>query len=759
MMLVAMLGLIEALIVNLFLLLGPLRGVFTGFLESNQRSMSELQELKGALQDVQSKNLTTISQMADENATFVLADLRKNFEVQTKVFSNQVKDALDAWSFFLVPELGKNLMKESAITHIYFRSPRLESALVRQPDGRVEHTKKVESSDLSPFTQGEVQVVRRIEHEKSPYLMVYVQLPEHDAVLVVMQGVQRQLDDFQGRRENVVQSLTQAFETTTKQLFDKLQLMQDQNRLAGKQVLKSTDDVIIVIALLDVLLICGGGAASYFLARKIIKPVQQLVGAAHELEKGNFRVEIVPRGTDEVATLAIYFKKMSESLQNSFQVQTRLTDFSIRMTSIAELDDFSSALKGILFEEFLMEDLVFALGRSVDSCQWEYFRKQSDRIAVTKIEGKGPFHMVFSQPKIQDKLNSVIQSEMVQKKDCDFFWGWYPVENSGDLAIFLVGFFRQDRSFFLCVGIGHSLGDLSTLQKSQLQTLVSILESTLNRLDANLMKQQADEAQEVQSLLLEQPLYEDQFSLAVRYHQASQGGGDWYYAKQFQEYLVFVIGDVTGHGIPSALLTTYAKGFVSAYCEGLSRSGKLTPDLILTSLNQNLFESTQGKMGMTAFSFVIDLTTGSFVFSNGGHVAPFLIRGLNKNDSLPPGIETSEEHAGNFYERLILSGPMVGYRGNQKYRTKSTFLSPGDAVLLVTDGALEGLDLSGRPFGERRFLKVLSDVSLGKEPFLAQLEKTLLCLFGGSNPEDDVMLALLEFRSFYGNIRHLDNVV
>ncbi|MEZ4752011.1 MAG: SpoIIE family protein phosphatase [Bdellovibrionota bacterium] len=109
---------------------------------------------------------------------------------------------------------------------------------------------------------------------------------------------------------------------------------------------------------------------------------------------------------------------------------------------------------------------------------------------------------------------------------------------------------------------------------------------------------------------------DEKFQLAA--NSASTCGGDWWGYIPVGNKVVILIGDATGHGVPSALVTAAAQ----SCCTTLRQLGiqfntfLLTPAQIMTSLNTAVYHAAKGSIKMTFFVSVVDLETGLMHYSN-----------------------------------------------------------------------------------------------------------------------------------------------
>lgn len=161
---------------------------------------------------------------------------------------------------------------------------------------------------------------------------------------------------------------------------------------------------------------------------------------------------------------------------------------------------------------------------------------------------------------------------------------------------------------------------------------------------------------------------------------AKEVGGDFYdFFFIDKDRLCVAIGDVSGKGVPAALLMAVTKTLLRAKVDEF-----LTPDEVLSQLNRELCRDNDSCMFVTIFCGILDARTGRFEYSNGGHNLPYRL--INT-------VVTTFENTG---------GAALGLSENTVYRSKSISLNPGQALFFYTDGVTEAMDSKGRLFSDRR---------------------------------------------------------
>lgn len=213
------------------------------------------------------------------------------------------------------------------------------------------------------------------------------------------------------------------------------------------------------------------------------------------------------------------------------------------------------------------------------------------------------------------------------------------------------------------------------------------------------------------------------FEIYAKMVTAKEVGGDFYDFYMLDEHtLAFMIADVSGKGIPAAMFMMRAKTTV----KDLAESG-LAPDEIFTVANKRLCENNDAGMFVTAWLGILDLKTGIVRFVNAGHNPP-LVR-----------------HEDGGFEYLKARGGMVlaGMDGI-KYRTNELRLSPGDMILLYTDGVTEATNSNGELYGEDRLISLANNnITQNTEQLISAVKSGVDGFVGDAPQFDDItMLAV-----------------
>jgi sigma-B regulation protein RsbU (phosphoserine phosphatase) len=239
------------------------------------------------------------------------------------------------------------------------------------------------------------------------------------------------------------------------------------------------------------------------------------------------------------------------------------------------------------------------------------------------------------------------------------------------------------------------------------------------------VQRELDTARRIQSSLLPRRMPSVAgIDLAVRYVPMTAVAGDFYDVIQVGPTAVGVlVADVSGHGIPAALVASMVK-----VAFGAQSAHAADPAAVLTSMNQVLCSHLEHAY-VTAVYAVIDPARQEITLASAGHPPPLLGR------------------AGEPTQRIDKGGGLIlGFMNEATYANTSVRgLRTGDRLLLYTDGVLEARDGAGRFFdGDRtaRWLSVIdgSNAEEVAEAALADLTRWT----GAPRFEDDVTFVLIE---------------
>jgi sigma-B regulation protein RsbU (phosphoserine phosphatase) len=184
----------------------------------------------------------------------------------------------------------------------------------------------------------------------------------------------------------------------------------------------------------------------------------------------------------------------------------------------------------------------------------------------------------------------------------------------------------------------------------------------------------------------------------------------------------FVIGDVSGKGIPAALFMAVTDIHFEAAARELA-----TPEAILARINDALARENSANMFVTLVCGVLDTRLGRLCLSSGGHTRPVVVPAAGE----PRFLEGE-------------AGTVIGIVPGLGFARHDLHLAPGDAVLLYTDGVTEAHDPANRLFGEERLLAQVQSQPRGEPRALAEGVRDAVRAFAGTAPQfDDIAILVV----------------
>lgn len=188
---------------------------------------------------------------------------------------------------------------------------------------------------------------------------------------------------------------------------------------------------------------------------------------------------------------------------------------------------------------------------------------------------------------------------------------------------------------------------------------------------------------------------------------AAECGGDWWGCIEVaagtpKSRLLLMIGDVTGHGAQSALVTAAAQGCCSTISEWVQNDQSLVEDprKLLSLFNKSVFRSSAGSLTMSFLAVVLDPLTETLTLANAGHCWPYLISG---DGAAAPSLKP-----------IGAASPVLGATLDQSFEHIETHpWKRGSKLFLYTDGLIDCYRGDQNLFDKRAMLRVLR-ANMGK---------------------------------------------
>ncbi|HXH38925.1 MAG TPA: PP2C family protein-serine/threonine phosphatase [Thermoanaerobaculia bacterium] len=209
--------------------------------------------------------------------------------------------------------------------------------------------------------------------------------------------------------------------------------------------------------------------------------------------------------------------------------------------------------------------------------------------------------------------------------------------------------------------------------------------------------------------------------VAAIYMPASDVAGDFYDFLEMENGCLGVfIADVSGHGVPAALVASMLKIALATQVGNAS-----SPARILAALN-TLFCGRLERQFITASYVHIDPAAGTLVIASAGHPPPILRHGA-------------------FSEEILAAGVVLGRFRDARYDEVTRPFAPGDTLVLYTDGVTESANAEGEQWGDERLRTTITKRGSGSVGVLAATIVSDVATWRGvaSTPDDDVTLIVV----------------
>ena len=264
---------------------------------------------------------------------------------------------------------------------------------------------------------------------------------------------------------------------------------------------------------------------------------------------------------------------------------------------------------------------------------------------------------------------------------------------------------------------------------ARVQTHLALRE-TRGQLERQLetIRHELETARDIQLSILPQDLPQIAgLDIAASYIPMTSVAGDFYDFAVIDDHTVGVlVADVSGHGMPAALIASMLK---IAFAAQAGHAGD--PVRVLSGLNQALYGKFQVHY-VTAAYVVIDTERQTLTYAGAGH-PPLLLR----------------ESATGTVREVLENGLFLGYFPNVAYTSIEVPFCKGDWVLLYTDGIPEMSNSAEEQFGEARLKQYLQDDAVAPASGFATALLQRLSEWGGHasgrEPDDDVTLLPIHF--------------
>ena len=352
---------------------------------------------------------------------------------------------------------------------------------------------------------------------------------------------------------------------------------------------------------------------------------------------------------------------------------------------------------------------------------------------VPKIDPSYQILIILSFTSVFILLVSLIYIRFVEKTITNPLYdmintadNYFKTKNKVESVYKLKKYITNDDSIGLLANSFVTLYDKIRTNLNQLQVTTSEKEK---------FKTEFDVASQIQSNMLPKNFDEltdnESFEIYAYMKPASEVGGDFYdYFKIDEDHVYFVIGDVSGKGIPSTLFmvkTMYLIENHAKFNEDLSQ--------VLEKVNNLAYERNDEELFVTIWLGKLNFKTGKLSYVNAGHNQP-----LVKHDS------------NNFEYLKTHPNLVIGGMEDIQYNEHEINLNAGDMIFLYTDGVTEANDNYNGFYGENRLKETINNNKNKKlNDIINEITEDIDKFCNNSEQYDDITMLIIKYNGWVEN--------
>ncbi len=258
------------------------------------------------------------------------------------------------------------------------------------------------------------------------------------------------------------------------------------------------------------------------------------------------------------------------------------------------------------------------------------------------------------------------------------------------------------------------------------ETLKKLVRSTLEN---ERMESELEVAKTIQMAMLPKvfPPFADRLDLNVygMVNPAKEVGGDLYDFYLRSDKLFFCIGDVSGKGVPAALIMATTRSLFRSVTAREERA-----EFIVTEMNNTLSSGNDQNMFITLFVGVLNMKNGKLEYCNAGHNSPVMITA-----------------AGQLKQLDVLPNLPIGISVGYNYKPQQIQMHKNEVLFLYTDGLTEAENIDHALFGEEKMMQSLQQQADKQPLFIVEkMQKDVTTFVGEAQQSDDLTMLAIRYQ-------------
>jgi len=441
---------------------------------------------------------------------------------------------------------------------------------------------------------------------------------------------------------------------------------------------------------------------------------QRLTGKLYEEDDENFLKTILNVGSTAIenSIMVDRLKKVNRNLDAKVNQLSSLFDLSKEFSGVLQVQMVSKMLVYSLIGQMLVSKyaVITCNENRINVLESRYDETQL-RSILKDCEAKH-FHIPLSHEQLSGPF------EQFAKIGADLV---VPMQIKGETkGLIILGKRKNDLKFNRSdIEYVSSVGSLAIISIENARLFKETLEK--QRLEKDL-----ETARNIQTNLLPKSMPSfSSFDIAAYNKAARMVGGDYYdLVKLDDNRVLFAIADVSGKGVPAALLMANIQAFLKTICKmdlPISDATNLLNDLVAENTTMGSF--------ITFFWGILDNNKKELQYVNAGHNPPLHIR----NDNI---------------SKLRKGGMILGVMPTVvPYISEIIQLEPEDAIILFTDGITEAMDEKWEEYSEERLeLLVLEKYHETSHSILSEIKSSVEIYTRGAEQSDDITCLVIKVK-------------
>ena len=428
----------------------------------------------------------------------------------------------------------------------------------------------------------------------------------------------------------------------------------------------------------------------------------------------------------------------SAFVQNALMVdelQQANRDLDSKIQQLNTLFDLSQEFNSSIDRQYLVKLLSFALMGQMLVNKYVFVLKRGS--LRSRADGENNFRIVAAQgidrtqcqQEVLNRFSELTQEHVLKKDECPPEWTSLcdlgialilPIKHQGEIqAVFCLG--------PKMTGADYQKDDFELLYALGNLAFVSIQNTYLveERIEMERLEEEMRLARDIQERLLPSSVPQDtSVEMAALALPSRHVGGDYYdLVLQSNGSILLAIADVTGKGVPAALLMANLQA-----CLHTMVPMDLTMEEFIAHMNRVICKNTGFDKFITAFTGLYRPDKRTLDYVNAGHNPPMLLR------------------ASGELEELEIGGLLLGVFEGAEYERGQVTLAPGDVLAVFTDGVTEAMSPDGEEFHEDRLEKILRETQDQTAQGILNAIRSAIITFTGSSTQlsDDLTLIVLK---------------